>query len=108
MSRKEKQAAQLTGSCILAFIVFVVALWGVHAYKNYMKFSPSNEPGAAGSTSVRPAQYISTSELQTRLNKQYPEAKLVVDGKCGPETQRWWDRAYGDQTALELWPEGAK
>ncbi len=105
MRRKEKQAAQLTGSCILAFIVFVVSLWGVNAYKNYMKFSPLHESGADTSSVEAPAQYISTSELQTRLNKQYPEAKLVGDGKCGRETQLWWDRAYGDQTAIELWPE---
>ncbi len=52
---KEKQAAQLTGSCILAFIVFVVSLWGVNAYKNYMKFSPP-EPGADTSSVEAPAQ----------------------------------------------------
>ena len=49
--------------------------------------------------------YISTAELQRKLNKQYPEAKLVIDGACGPLTQQWWNRAYGDQNALALWPK---
>ncbi len=66
---------------------------------------PSSGPAALGSTSIAPAHIISTVELQTRLNKQYPEAKLAVDGRCGKQTQLWWDRAYGDQCAKELWPE---
>ncbi len=108
MTTKKKQAAQLTGTCILAFVVIVVSLWGIHAYKNYMGFSSPSSGAGLASPEAGPVLYISTSELQTRLNKQYPEAKLVVDGRCGRETQRWWDRAYGDQTSIELWPEDAK
>ena len=57
MTSKEKQAAQLTLTCILAFVVIVVSLWGIHAYKNYMKFSPSNESGADTSPVEAPAQF---------------------------------------------------
>lgn len=76
MSRKEKQAAQLTGSCILAFIVFVVSLWGVNAYKNYMKFSPSNEPGAVDSTSARPVHKTFSSPSEPGAS--FPQAESPV------------------------------
>ena len=103
---KAYEAAKLMLACLILCIVMAVSIW---AYKLYAKrvFSPP-ESGADTSTVEAPAQYISTSNLQRRLNKQYPEAKLVVDGKCGTQTQFWWDRAYGDQIAIELWPEDAK
>ncbi len=73
-----------------------------------VKFSHPSGLGLSGSPSAAQAHIMSTQELQRELNRRYPEAKLIVDGKCGRETQRWWDRAYGDQTAISLWPEATE
>ncbi len=83
-------------------IVIIVTAWATLQIQDF--FSSSSEAGPV-SHNTGPAFYISTSELQRRLNSQYPQANLVVDGRCGPATQRWWDRAYGDQNAMKLWPE---
>ena len=66
VTRAAEQAWILTLTCILAFVVIVVLLWGIHAYKNYMKFSPSSEPGAAGSTSVAPVQYKVKARMEQK------------------------------------------
>jgi len=89
---------------IITFLTILALMAGSFVVgRKYDSFFPSR----AGSVfhDAGPVLYISTSELQRRLNKQFPKARLVVDGKCGRETQRWWDRAYGDQIAIELWPE---
>jgi len=49
----------------------------------------------------------SIAEVQQRLVDEY-RAKITVDGKLGPATQRAWDKACCDQHCLALWPTGAK
>ncbi len=43
MTSKEKQAAQLTGTCMIAFAVIIVSVFAVNWHKQ--RFFPSYEPG---------------------------------------------------------------
>ncbi len=90
----------LVGIIWLAVMCIIIGMW---LGGNLFSSSPSGTDSV--SRDAGSVLYISTSELQRRLNKQYSEAKLAVDGDCGDQTQFWWDRAYGDQIAIELWPE---
>ncbi len=86
---------------IIALAAFMVLLG--------MAISPSSSGPVAGATQAEaPARIMSTMDLQRALNRQYPEAKLAVDGVYGPATRFWHNRASGDQIAIELWPEDAK
>ncbi len=100
MTSKEKQAAQLTGTCMIAFAVIIVSVFAVNWHKQ--RFFPSYEPGAAGSSSVAPVQLLSTIDLQRELNRRYPKLKLKEDGVYGTATKAAHERAIGDQYAKEL------
>ncbi len=86
---------------IIALAAFMVLLG--------MAISPSSSGPVADATQVdASARIMFTADLQRALNWQYPEAKMAVDGVYGPETRFWHNRAYGDQIAIELWPEDTK
>ncbi len=77
-------------------------------------FSP-HEPGTQAHTSssqpeeLAQLEYLpSTVEIQRELNRRDPKLKLEEDGVCGRATQAAWDRACGDQYAIEFWPEEAR
>ena len=108
VTKTAAEATKIIIVCILALAVFFVSLWMCNSYKKVIFSPPLNEPGAAGSSSVAPVHIMSTMDLQRELNRRYPKEKLVVDGKCGPQTQALWDRAYNQQCALETWPEDSE
>ncbi len=87
-------------------IISIAALMVLLGMMNFT--SPPPESGLAGSTSVALAHIMSTVELQRELNRRYPKLKLKEDGVYGVATKAAHERAYGDQTAIELRPEDAK
>ena len=94
ISPEAYKATQLIMTCI----IMGLCLWA--AYGIVKVFSPSSESGLAGASSVGPAQFMSTIDLQRELNRR--DLKLKEDGVYGPLTQAAHERAIGDQYAKEL------
>ena len=86
---------------IKTLLALAIVIWLTICFtiKVVQKFSPPCEVDAS---ELSASALISCLDLQRELNRRYPELKLKEDGICGKATQAAWDRAVGDQYAMEL------